>query len=115
MCAQNDAHTKPYRIPDVWLNIIDVATFFFTQRTSAQQKVKKINEVVGEFNGKIQFNTIFKYERYENIYSEGDEVMSVRGEFKHVNSISKELSQRLLKRGAKNEDLNRFFFQEEGK
>ena len=76
------------------------------------RKVTQIYEVVGYKNGIMEYNPIFEFEVMENIYNDKDEVIRVEGSFMHLNSITKAMRQRLLKRGAKTEDLNRYYYEE---
>ena len=76
------------------------------------RKVTQIYEVVGYKNGIMEYNPIFEFEVMENIYNDKDEVIRVEGAFMHLNSITKAMRQRLLKRGAKTEDLNRYYYEE---
>lgn len=76
-----------------------------------KRKVTQIYEVIGYTGGEMQYNPIYEYEVIENKYDNYDKITETVGEFRQTSSISKKLSQKLLKRGAKVEELKRFYYE----
>lgn len=76
-----------------------------------KRRITQIFELSGYKNGELEYNPIFQYEVHDNIY-ENDEILRVDGSFEHLNSISKKMQQTLLKRGARREVLDKFYYKE---
>lgn len=68
------------------------------------RKVTEIYEVLDYKEGEIKYNKLYGYEVLDNIY-DGENIEKTIGEFIKYNSISKKLYQRLLKKGAKKQDI----------
>ena len=76
-----------------------------------RRRITEIREVTGYDNGKIQSKMLFEFEIEDNIY-DGDTCVDVVGDFVHINSISRELAQKLLKKGARRAELEPYLKRE---
>jgi len=69
-----------------------------------QRRVTEIREVTGCEHGEIQSHLLYKFQIRDNIY-EGDTCVRVDGFFQQLESISGDLQERLLKKGARRSEL----------
>lgn len=78
-----------------------------------RRRVTEIREVTGFENAAIQSHMLFEFEIWDNLY-EGDTCVAVDGRFRRLAPISTALSKRLLKKGARRQELAPFLAEAEG-
>ncbi len=76
------------------------------------RRVTEIVEVEGYQNGDVIAHTLFEFEVEDNVHS-GDGSIQVQGHFVQRSGISRKLAHRLLKKGARKADIDRFAEREE--
>lgn len=69
-----------------------------------RRRVTEIREVTDYHNGEIQSVLLFEFDVKDNVY-DGDTCVEVKGEFRQLAGISLSLQKRLLKKGAKQAEL----------
>ena len=73
------------------------------------RKVEDISEVLSYENGVVQYQTLYKFKIIENICDEEtEECIETVGEFERVSGISEQLAQRMLRKGARRKQLEKF-------
>lgn len=67
------------------------------------RRVTEIREITGYTHGEVQSTALFEWQTEDNIVVDGEK--KVIGYYQHCNSISEELRQRLMKKGASKSEL----------
>lgn len=76
------------------------------------RRVTEIREVTGYESGAIQSRLLYEFEVEDNIY-DGDVCTHVDGRFHRVNPLSVQIQKRLLKKGARRSELQRFALEDD--
>ena len=78
------------------------------QLDDGSRKVMEIIEGQGYRDGELHYRTLYRFETAKNLLDERGNIRKVQGKHHRLNSISPELTQRMLENGITEEELREF-------